>query len=260
MITSAQNKIVKEVKKLKNKKGRENADLFIIEGERFVKGIPFDIEILYYIFSEKFSKACDTDIYNRAEIHIVSEDIILKISDTVNPQGVMAICKIKKYNFQDIKIKENMLFLLLDRVMDPGNLGTIIRSADALGVSAIFLSNGCADIYNSKVLRSTMGSLFNLPIFENCNFDDLIYDLKSKNFNIISSNLKGGKSPYNIDFNKNTVIIIGNEANGVLDKYLKVSDEFVKIPMIGAVESINVSIASSILFYECLSQKLKSDF
>lgn len=257
MILSIQNKIVKQIFKLKTKKERDKTGLIIIEGERFISQVPANIEIQYYIFSESFSKKTDVlNIYNKAHFYVVSDDIFKKISETDTPQGIIAICKINKNSLENLKIDENSIFLILDRIMDPGNLGTIIRSADALGISAIFLSNGCVDLYNSKVLRSTMGSVFNIPIFTNCDIPKIITNLKKQNFKIVCTHLKGAKNVFEVSFLKKIAIIIGNEANGVLDEYINLADEIVKIPMVGNAESINASNATSIIFYEALRQRL----
>ena len=260
MISSTKNNIIKQIIKLKTKKEREKTGLAIIEGERFIDLIPENTKIEYYVFSQSYANKNNVfEKFKNYKIYIVSDDIFKKLSETVSPQGIMAICNIKKYSFKDLDIKNNSFFVILDRVMDPGNLGAIIRSADALGVSALILSKGCVDLYNDKVLRSTMGSLFNIPIIENCEIDEFLEKLKKENFNIICTHLKGAKSPFEINFSGKIALIIGNEANGVLDKYVNLSNEIVKIPMIGKAESMNVSIASSIIFYEALSQKFKGE-
>lgn len=261
MISSTKNNIIKQIIKLKTKKEREKTGLFIIEGERFINLIPKNTKIEYYVFSESYANKNNVfENFKNAKIYIVLDDIFKKISETISPQGAMAICNIKKDSFKNLDIKEDSFFVILDRITDPGNLGTIIRSADALGVSGLILSKGCVDLYNDKTLRSTMGSLFNIPIIENCEIDDILEILKKEDFNIICTHLKGTKTPFEINFFGKIALIIGNEANGVLDKYVKSSNEIIKIPMVGKAESMNVSIASSIIFYEALSQKLKGWF
>lgn len=257
MIVSMQNKIVKQILKLKTKKERDKSNLAIIEGERFISLIPKNMKVEYYAFSESYCKKNNVfEIYKNNEIYILKDDIFKKISQTISPQGAIAICNIKNYSLNEIEIKDDALFIILDRVMDPGNLGTIIRSADALGVSGIIMSKGCVDLYNDKCLRSTMGSLFNIPIIQNCDIKEILNSLKAKKFNIVCTHLKGNLAPFEINFNKKTAVIIGNEANGVLEEYLNFCNEIVKIPMVGKAESINVSIASSIIFYEALKQKI----
>lgn len=257
MITSEKNQLIKDVIKLKQKKEREKTGKFYVEGQRIIDEIPSNIKIDKYIFSKTFYENIDTKKYEKHQNIVIEDNLFKKISDTINPQGIMAICEIPKIDINNIKIKENNFFVILDRISDPGNMGTIIRTAEALGADAIFLSKGCVDLYNDKVLRATMGSIFHLPIIENNDLDYLIDFLKTKKIDIICTYLEGGKPPYEINMKKSIAILIGNEANGVLEKYKEKSDYLVKIPMMGKVESMNASISSAIVFYEVLSQRLK---
>lgn len=257
MITSENNKLIKDIVKLKQKKYREKNGLFYIEGERIVDEIPEDVEIYKYIFSEDFYiNMKDKEKYKRAENIIVTNEIFKKLTDTINPQGIMAICKIRNIALDYIDIKQNGFYIILDRISDPGNMGTIIRTGEALGADCIFLSKDCVDLYNSKTIRSTMGSIFHIPIIQD-DLDNILPYLKQKNISIACTDLSAQKAPYEVDFKKGIAILIGNEANGVLEKYKKMSDILVKIPMLGKVESMNASISSAIMFYEVLSQRLK---
>lgn len=253
MITSKQNKIVKEIIKLKTKKFRENKQKFYVEGKRIIDEIPKNIKVDKYIFSSEFYEK-NREIYKNSECIVLSDDIFKEISDTENPQGIMAICKMQNLTIDNLNINGN--FVILDRITDPGNLGTIIRTAEALGIKGIFLSKGCVDIYNPKVIRATMGAIFHIPIFENCDLEQIITYLKQSNIKIVCTYLESGKSPYDVNL-KNTAVIIGNEANGVLEKYVKMSDELIKINMEGKVESINASVSSAIIFYEMLRQNMR---
>lgn len=255
MILLTNNKFVKQAIKLKNKKERDKTGLAIIEGERFIEQIKDNAEIVFYIFSKTFYSKIN-NIKDYKKFYIVEDNIFKKISDTVTPQGIAAICKPKKFLFKDINIKNDSLILTLDRITDPGNLGTIIRTACALGACAIILSKGCVDLYNPKVLRSSAGALFSIPILTNCDLIEIFDNLKSLNFNIFCSHLNAQKDCYNINFLSKTAIIIGNEANGVLDKYVSLCDDIIKIPMCMDIESINASIATSIILYEVLRQKM----
>ena len=153
--------------------------------------------------------------------------------------------------------KKNHFFILLERISDPGNLGTLIRTADAAGADCVFLSKGCVDLYNSKVIRSSMGSIFHLPVVINSEFDVLIENLKSKNINILAAHLKGKKTLYDINLTNGIGILIGNEANGLSDEISEKSTELIKIPMPGNAESMNVSVAGSIFIYEAVRQRIK---
>lgn len=257
MITSDKNEIIKQIMKLKMKKQRDKTNLFYIEGERFVDEIPKDYIVENYILSEKFDlNLDDLDKYESTKSIVIADDLFKKISDTKTPQGIMAICKVKNYNIDDIKITDKSLFLMLERINDAGNLGTIIRSAEALGVSAIFMSKGCVDLYNEKTLRSTMGAIFHIPILVNCDFDYIIDFMKKNKVNTICTSLNTNKNIYDVNFKNAVCIIVGNEANGVLDKYIQKSDENVTIPMVGEMESINVATSTSIILYEALRQRL----
>lgn len=257
MITSDKNQIIKDIIKLKQKKEREKTGKFYIEGERIINEIPNSVNIETYVFSQKFyNEIKETEKYNNTKNIIVSDNVFKKISDTINPQGIMAICDIPKNCIENIQITNNKFFVILDRICDPGNMGTIIRTAEALGVDAIFLSKGCVDLYNDKVIRATMGSIFHINIVEQCDLSSLIDYLKDNKVKIVCTHLDGGKAPYDIDFKNSIGVLIGNEANGVLEEYKEKSDELVKIPMVGNIESMNASISSAIIFYEVLSQRL----
>ena len=239
MIVSNKNKIIKEIIKLKEKKEREKTGKFYVEGERIIDEIPSSIKIENYIFSDSFyNQLIDKNKYNRASHIIIEDNLFKKISDTLNPQGIIAICNMPKNSIKDIKLKKDSCFVILDRVCEPGNVGTIIRTAEALGLDGIFLSKGCVDLYNDKVIRATMGSIFHIPIITNCDLTNLINYFKNNNIDIICTNLEESKPPYEINLKKSLAIIIGNEANGVLDEYKNISTDLVKIPMIGNVESM----------------------
>lgn len=258
MITSEKNEIIKSLIKLKTKKERDRQNLFFVEGERFTDEIPSNIKIEKYIVSDKFQnfdkyskKAMETN----TEILSVSENVFKKISETVNPQGIIAICEKMNYHI-DINKNDNNFFIVLDRISDPGNLGTIIRTAEALGSNGIFLSKECVDIYNPKVLRSTMGSLFHVPVYNDCDLENLFDDFSKNEIKIICTHLEAENIPAQVDLSKSVAILIGNEANGILDKYKDRADFLVKIPMIGKVNSLNASVSSSIMIYEAMKQRM----
>lgn len=259
MIESLQNKIIKEIKSLNLKKERDKNSLFIIEGERIINEIPKYFNIKYYLISETYSKNKDIKkLENRAKVYIAKDDIFKKVSDTVNPQGILAVCEQYNYNLEEILKKKNPFFIILEEISDPGNLGTIIRTSDAGGADAIFLSTKSVDLYNSKTVRSTMGSIFNIPIFQNINLNLLIDKLKKRNILTLSAHLSGITYPYDIDLNVPLAILIGNEANGLKDSTVKITDKLVKIPIVGKAESINASVACGILIYEVVRQRLNN--
>ncbi|MCL2610529.1 MAG: RNA methyltransferase [Defluviitaleaceae bacterium] len=223
---------------------------FIIEGKSFVHEIPENIGIECFFIDESKKENFDINYYkNRAKVHIISGNNFKKLAGTVTPQGILALCERPIY-----KIPENATFyLFLDDIRDPGNMGTIIRTAESAGVDVIFVSNGCVDIYNSKVLRSTMGAIFNLPIFS----VDLVSTLKKlQDFKIVCTSPNAKKTYYEEAFEEKIAILIGNEAKGISDEVFKEATTTVNIPIVGKSESLNASVATGIILYEVLRQRM----
>lgn len=241
-IQSDKNKIIKEINSLKARKNRERLRLFVLEGERLVQEAGDSLR--YVVVSEGYKGNIKYD-------YIVSHSLFRKISDTVNPQGVLAVCSIKENKFEN-NVKDP-LYILLENIQDPGNMGTIIRTADAAGADGVFLSKGCVDVYNPKVVRSAMGSIFHLPVYTDV---DLCRLLSEINVVSIAAHLKGAKTPYDINMQTGAAIIIGNEGNGISSELAQRADHLVKIPMPGKAESMNAGIAAAIMIYEALRQRL----
>ena len=236
-ITSLDNQLVKKIASLHKKKFRDEYELFFIEGMKSIKeAINFNQEIEYILYSPDMVEY-DLDI----EGIEVSKEILCKISDTVTPQGIIAVCKIKEEKIDVLKGKKKIVYL--DKVQDPGNVGTIIRTADAFGIDCVVLSKECADIYSPKVVRSTMGSIFHLPVIR----DVGVEELKKLNMKIYSSSLDGDEE---FKIEDNSILVIGNEGNGISNETKAVTNEFIKIKMPGNAESLNASIAAGILMYE----------
>ena len=187
----------------------------------------------------------------KLNILYVDDKLFNEISDTETPQGILGISNLVNKKFEIDNVKENDFYLLLDEIQDPGNMGTIIRTADAFGVSGIFITEGSVDIHNSKVVRSTMGSIYRTPIYLIDNFEEFKDNLEKMNLNIYSTSLKGKVNINSLEY-KNSMFIIGNESKGVSKKYEELATDLVKIPMIGKTESLNVAIASSIIMYEAM--------
>ena len=247
IIESNQNKIIKEVNSLRDKTG-----LFILEGKRLVDEIPNSWEIKYLLKAESYSE----DI-NFENVYTVKDSLFEKISETVNPQGILAVCHIKEFDVTNVDYSNSPFFVVLENVTDPGNMGTLIRTADAAGADGIFLSKGCVDIYNPKVIRATMGSIFHLPIYRNLNLMDLMEDFKNNNVKTLAAHLKGTSTPYKVDMTTACAVIIGNEANGLSDEISEMASDLVKIPMPGKAESMNAGIAGGILIYEAVRQRIE---
>lgn len=249
VISSKDNEIVKHIKKLAEKKYRDELNEYIIEGTRLVEeAINEKADIKHIIVSESFDKTqSNIEKYN---VITFTDSLFKSTSEVLNPQGILAIVGKKV----DKTIDYNQdLFLILDEIQDPGNIGTIVRTADSVGLTQIIASNNTADIFNPKVVRSTMGAIFRVNVIY-CDLEKEINNLKLHGIKILATDLKGAQSIYDTDFNK-SAIVIGNEGNGVSEKILNLADKRIKIPMKGKTESLNASVATGIILYKVTFEK-----
>lgn len=249
IITSKDNEIIKNIKKLHDKKYR--IDSYIVEGIKMVKEAISENQLIELIaIREDFKINFDT---KNIKIITVSSKVFDDISDVKTPQGILAVIK-KKPNKQ---IETNTDYILaLDSLQDPGNMGTIIRTADSANINQIIINKTTVDLYSPKVIRSTMGAIYRMNIIEVENLESTLKELQSKSFKVITTDLRAEKSIYDINYNR-TIVVIGNEANGVSQGVLEIADERVIIPMLGKTESLNASIAASIMIYEHVRQKMQ---
>jgi len=266
MITSSQNKVIKEVKTLSKKRDRSKKGLFVAEGLRFVQSaleVGADIDFILYSESifrtdEGLSFVKHLEAEGQYKILEVEEKIMSELSDTQSPQGILAVVKQPKWEWKNV-IKENGFVLILDRLQDPGNLGTIIRTADAAGVDGIVTLKGSVDVFNPKVLRSTMGSIFELPILEGLEWDLVESELKEQGYTVLGTALEDDSVEYNtLNYNKSTAMIIGNEANGIESDILSAVDHKIIIPIVGSAESLNAGVAAAVVMYEVLRQRRRN--
>ncbi len=265
-ITSSSNNTIKHVKSLKKKKYRERYNEFIVEGLRILEhGIKNNAMFSGIFYSDEFEDNLEASkllsYINEKDIPVYKLDrkIFKEIADTENPQGILATVIKKDYQIHNIINKDNFTIVILDRLQDPGNLGTIIRTSDAAGVDAVVITKGCVDVYNEKTVRSTMGSIFTIPILKIDDINDFIDNLIEKKINIVSTTLDSNFYHYDINYGKKNAIIIGNEGNGIDEEIIHKSNIKVKIPMMGKAESLNASVAAGIIIYETLRQKMSSE-
>lgn len=208
-------------------------------------------EIELIAIREDFKVDFDT---KNIKIVTISNKIFNDISDVKTPQGILAV--IKKNQNNQIETNSDYI-LVLDSLQDPGNMGTIIRTADSANINQIIINKTTVDPYSSKVIRSTMGAIYRTNIIEVEDLKATLKEMKSKGFQIITTDLKATQSIYDINYNNKTVVVIGNEANGVSQEILQTADKKVIIPMLGKTESLNASIAASIMIYEYVRQKIQ---
>lgn len=251
IITSKENETIKHIKKLKEKKYRDEFNEYIVEGLRLVnEAIKEKVHIKNIIVCEDYLK--DNEIAEcNLEKTYVNKIVFDSITEVKNPQGILAIIE-KEGTDLNINYNEDVI-VVLDNIQDPGNIGTILRTVDSVGLTQIIVSKGSADAYNSKVIRSTMGAIFRVKIIESENLVELLKDMQSKGYKVVSSILETDKTIYDIDYKK-TIIVVGNEGNGISKDIIEISDEKVKIPMLGKTESLNASVATGIILYEYVRQ------
>lgn len=271
IIRSKDNRLVKTVKSLNNKKGREENNLFILEGPKvIVEAMTSNFEIYAVCIRE--------DIYDKAnlghgefgwiqdelalfeagkskyKLFVLQKDIFDLLSLTENSQGVMGLIKMNDSDaaFKRIKslMKNEFCFIALDEIQDPGNMGTIIRTAEAFGIEGILVGKGSVDIFNDKVIRSTMGSILRMPV---CQIDDLkgfLTELREEGVQIVGADPYSENDFRTVSKDKKTILVIGNEARGISDDIKNCLTISVKIPMLGRTESLNASIAAALMAYE----------
>ena len=259
IIISKDNEIIKHIRKLKEKKYRDEYNEYVVEGVKIVEeAIKENAKIKQVIVCNDTTKTYEIPTHIMLEIAkfdciYVSDKIFNYITQVTNPQGVMAIIEKQDENMQ-IDYNQDII-VMLDDVQDPGNLGTILRTVDSIGLNQIIVSKGTADSFNSKVVRSTMGAIFRLKIIEEDDLIKTIKELRKHHFKLLVTSLQTENSIYDIDFSKK-IIVIGNEANGVSKEIQDLADEKAKIPMLGRTESLNASVAAGIVMYEYVRQKI----
>lgn len=258
-ISSLQNKLIKDTAKLSEKKYRHQAGLFLLEGIKLVQEVLNSTWLIEYVFIDKqlpVSPDLLAQLQQKSkQVYYVTAEIISKISDVQTAQGIVAVARIQEYNLADCSLPNQALVLVLENIQDPGNMGTIIRTAVATGVSSIIVTHDCVDIYSPKVVRASMGGILRIPVVTLGIVQALDY-LRNHEFAVCTTALKNAQSLYSTNLTGKTAIVLGNEANGVSEYALAHSSQLVFIPQIGQIESLNVSIAASVIMYESLRQKL----
>lgn len=256
IITSGSNDRLKDIKKLlKSSKERQEKKTYVVEGIRMFREIPK--EDLQAIFVSETAMAKYEEVINNTKIEpfIIPDKIYAGISDTITPQGIMAVVSMKSKGIGDIFSDEETPFLIIaERLQDPGNMGTIIRTAEGAGATGVIVSRDCVDIYNPKTIRSTMGSIFRVPVYVSDNLSEDIAYIKKKGVIIYAAHLEG-ECFYNKDYTDACGFLIGNEGNGLSDEISNAADELIRIPMCGEVESLNAGTSTAVISYEVLRQR-----
>ena len=247
---------VKLASSLKEKKQRDNTGLFLIEGNNVIAEALNNNNIIEFaVYSEKAdNKIVDLLTSSKVETLLVEQKVIDKISDTETSQGVIAVAK-KLDNSQNDIFKEISMIVICDEIQDPGNLGTIIRSAAAAGCTGVVISKDSADVYSPKVVRSTGGCLFKVPVIAEIDLKEFISETKKQKVSVIAASVGAKESFYNADLSKPFAVVIGNESRGVKPEILSLCDGLVSIPMKNNVESLNAGISASVIVFEAMRQR-----
>ena len=246
IITSRENKIYKKTKMLKTAKGRSENKLFVIEGMRAVRDALLKKACIeYVIIKDKTFFELDFS----CPVYTFAPKLFDDVSQTVTPQGIIAVCKTEEKTLKDIKDKN--CIVMCQSLQDPGNIGTVIRTAHAADCGGVILADGCCDLYNPKIVRSTMTGIFSVPIVQNVTSKKAIEYFKKQGYKIIAGALcDNSRLFFDADLKGKHLIIVGNEANGITEETLCMCDKVLKIPMRTDAESLNAAVAASVMIYE----------
>lgn len=258
IITSKDNENIKSIKKLKERKYRDLNNEYIIEGIKILKEAIQEKAVIkkIVICEECLANNIIDDklLYEIAKYDClyVSKKIFEGLTDVSKPQGILAV--VEKNNKKDINYNEDII-VALDGLQDPGNLGTILRTLDSANLSQVIVSKDTVDAYNPKVVRSTMGAIFRVNIVEAENLKETLKEMKRHKYKVMCTDLTASKNIYEVDYTKK-ILVIGNESNGISKELLDMADEKIIIPMLGKTESLNASVATSIIVYEYVRRKI----
>ena len=261
MISSESNAQIKEIVKLqKNARERRKKGLFAAEGIKLVIESAEHGMLQQVYVSETAMRGISEEtreLFERYPVEIVADAVFKSVSETVTPQGVLGLVRMPSYDLEEILKDKRRAFLLLDDLRDPGNLGTIMRTAEGADMSGVIMSRECVDLFNPKVVRSTMGAIFRVPFYYAEDLPGLIHNLKQRGIPVYGAMLQESVVYNEVDYRPGAAIVIGNEANGISDAVAGQLSARVSIPMAGSLESLNAAVSAAVLMYEVARQKRK---
>lgn len=264
MITSSANSRVKQVIQWQTKaKERKKAGVFLTEGFKMYEEAPLESILEVYVAESALASLEKMDAkeekmaekLKKTGYEVVADSLFKKIADTQTPQGILCVVKQPEYRLEEILKQDRPLLMILENLQDPGNLGTIIRTGEGAGVTGVIMTAKTVDIFNPKVIRATMGSVFRVPFLYVEDMEDTLKKLKEKGIRTYAAHLAGREYYDSFSFTGGTAFLIGNEGNGLEKKTADLADSYLKIPMEGKVESLNAAIAASLLMYEAQRQR-----
>ena len=275
-ITSPQNPKIKHIALLQQKSAeRRKSGLFVVEGQRELGhclAAGYDIDSIYVLESQYESLFSDNatratvdadgnvslgDIYNKVKVNTVTPQVYEKIAYRGSTEGILAVVKTKQHNLAGLKLLDNPLVIVLEGVEKPGNLGAILRTADAAGVDAVLVCDPLTDLYNPNLIRSAIGAIFTVPV-ATCTSEECISYLKDKGIKILTAQLQDSRLYYDQGMTAATAIVMGTESTGLTDIWRNAADAHIRIPMLGKLDSLNVSVSTAVLVYEAVRQRGKS--
>jgi TrmH family RNA methyltransferase len=259
VISSMSNDQIKNLILLQKKsRAREDQGIFVIEGLKMFEearnmGLLLKAYTKESFYQEKIQE--NPGYFIDLDYEIITDSVFNNVSETKTPQGILATVKKTAYSLESILNTSNACLLLLEDIRDPGNLGTMIRTAEGAGVTGIICNSTTVDIYNPKVIRSTMGSIYRVPFYQADDFQEVLGEVKKHRITIFAAHLSGIEYDTEGSFQNSCAFLIGNEANGLSQMASESADRLIKIPMEGKVESLNAAVAAAILMYEAARQR-----
>lgn len=288
MITSLGNGRIKHLTALREKsRDRNREGLFQAEGIKMFEEAPLEKirevycgESFYRLLLNRKSERNMAEAFRLEKVHHkleecqrrgifveqLSDEVLKKAADTMTPQGILFVMEQFSYSLEDMlkqalhlfrQTGKNPLFLILEDIQDPGNLGTMIRTGEGAGVSGVIMSKGCVDIYNPKTIRSTMGSLYRVPFAYREDLEEAIKELQKNDITVYAAHLKGETYFDRMDYQGGSAFLVGNEGNGLKEKTADLADAYIKIPMEGSLESLNAAVAAALLLYQAAGKNRK---
>lgn len=260
-ISSSQNPKIKKLTLLQQKSSERRAcGLFVTEGKRELRHCMeagLKVDSVFYCPSF-LGKGEDTDILTKLDgetsLYEVSEDVYNKIAYRESTEGIIAEVVTPHNTLEDLRLKENPLIAVLESVEKPGNLGAVLRSADAAGADALIVCDPLTDLYNPNLIRSSVGGIFTVPCVA-CESSECIDFLKKRHIQILTAQLQDSRLYYDTDMKCGTAIVMGTESTGLSDVWRKAADANIRIPMLGRIDSLNVSVSAAILLFEAVRQR-----
>lgn len=256
MITSTSNPIVKQLVRLQKKSAaRKKEEIFLAEGLRLFRETPRESIRELYVSEMFWAKEEHRQLLRGLPVEVMSDHVFSRIADTTTPQGILCVVKRPCYTLDEMLKKRNPHLLILENLQDPGNLGTILRTAEGAGVTGMILNDLCVDVYNPKTIRSTMGSIYRLPFVYVPDLAEAIAEIKRNEVRVFAAHLEAIHNYDEENYGQGTAFILGNEGNGLTDATAALADAWVRIPMCGQVESLNVAIAAAVFMFEVSRQR-----